>query len=50
MVGQGVKGALEDVYADAEAAVDRSLEGWTLSDLLDRTRVRGKSSSSKTQV
>jgi DNA-binding IscR family transcriptional regulator len=49
-VGKGVKGALEDVYADAEAAVDRSLEGWTVADLLKQTLARGKTSESKAQV
>jgi DNA-binding IscR family transcriptional regulator len=38
MVGQYVRGVLEDVYADAEQAVMTSLEGWTIADILKRVR------------
>lgn len=37
-VGQNVRGVLEQVYADAEVAVMRSLNEWTISDMLTRVR------------
>ncbi len=37
-VGQNVRGVLEHVYADAEKAVMKSLEHWTVADMLRRVR------------
>ena len=40
--GQNVRGVLEDVYEDADQAVMRSLQEWTIADLLKRVlRVAG---------
>lgn len=36
LVGRNVRGVLEDVYEDADRAVMRSLEKWTLADMLKR--------------
>jgi DNA-binding IscR family transcriptional regulator len=36
VVGQNVRAVLEDVYEDAERAVMKSLERWTVADLLNR--------------
>ena len=38
LVGQHVRGVLEDVYADAENAVMKSLDRWTVADMLKRVR------------
>lgn len=38
VVGQHVRGVLEEVYTEADQAVMRSLDGWTVADLLDRVR------------
>jgi Rrf2 family protein len=38
LVGQNVRGVLEDVYEDADRAVMRSLEEWTIADILKRVR------------
>jgi Rrf2 family protein len=43
MVGQHVRGVLEDVYTDAELAVMKSLECWTVAEVLRRARVAGRS-------
>jgi len=37
-IGQNVKTVLEDVYEDAERAVLRSLEKWSVADMLRRVR------------
>jgi Rrf2 family protein len=37
-VGQNVRRALEDVYADAETAVAKSLRAWTVEDMLHAVR------------
>lgn len=37
-IGQHVRSALALVYADADAAIDRSLDGWTIRQVLDATR------------
>jgi Rrf2 family protein len=37
-VGQNVRGVLEEVYEEADRAVMRSLEEWTIADLLKRVR------------
>jgi len=38
LVGQNVRGVLEDVYEEADRAVMRSLEEWTIADMLKRVR------------
>lgn len=38
VVGQHVRGVLEDVYAEADLAVMKSLDRWTVATLLDRVR------------
>ena len=38
IVGQNVRGVLEDVYSDAERAVRKSLEHWTVADMLKQVR------------
>ncbi len=38
MVGQNVKTVLEDIYDDAERAVMKSLDDWTVVDMLRRVR------------
>ena len=38
VIGQHVRGVLEDVYADAENAVMKSLDRWTVADMLKRVR------------
>jgi DNA-binding IscR family transcriptional regulator len=38
MVGQNVRGVLEEVYGDAETAVMKSLDDWTVTDMLRRVR------------
>lgn len=40
VVGQNVRGVLEDVYADADEAVMRSLDHWTVAGILDRVQKR----------
>lgn len=35
---QNVRGVLEGVYEDADLAVMRSLEEWTIADILKRVR------------
>ncbi|KAA6464510.1 Rrf2 family transcriptional regulator [Acidobacteria bacterium AB60] len=37
-VGQNVRSVLEDVYEEADRAVMRSLEQWTIADMLKRVR------------
>jgi DNA-binding IscR family transcriptional regulator len=37
-VGQHVRGVLEEVYADADAALMQRLDKWTIASLLDRVR------------
>jgi hypothetical protein len=38
LVGQNVRGVLEQVYADAEEAVMNSLDKWTVADMLSGVR------------
>jgi Rrf2 family protein len=38
LVGQHVRGVLEGVYEEADRAVMRSLEEWTIADMLKRVR------------
>jgi DNA-binding IscR family transcriptional regulator len=38
MVGQNVRGVLEQVYASVESTVMKSLEQWTVADMLKRVR------------
>ncbi|HWT67437.1 MAG TPA: hypothetical protein VN151_15090, partial [Terracidiphilus sp.] len=37
-VGQHVRGVLEEVYSDADAALMQRLDKWTIASLLDRVR------------
>ena len=38
VIGQHVRGVLEDVYADADTALMQRLDRWTIAGLLDRVR------------
>src|SRR6185437_5380983 len=38
VVGQNVRGVLEDVYEEADQAVMKRLEEWTIADMLKRVR------------
>ncbi|MDR3774628.1 MAG: Rrf2 family transcriptional regulator [Terracidiphilus sp.] len=51
VVGQNVRQALSHVYADAEEAVNTSLKGWTIEDLLNEVQsaARRKRNRAKAQ-
>jgi DNA-binding IscR family transcriptional regulator len=45
-VGQHVRAALDDVYVDAEEAINRSLRGRTLADMLSSVRALSRQGQS----
>ena len=47
VVGQNVRGVLEDVYSDANQAVMRSLDHWTVAGILDRVQKRESIAAAK---